>query len=152
LDRPEKLANVAVTRIGAGVYRIEHQGRTEIVYVAGSAADRWIFWSGHVFHEVAVREAGYGNASRAHDLNRSSAQHADRAPVGVTSLVAPMPAKVGKIFVKAGEPVRKGDAVIILEAMKMEMPLRAPADATIKAVRCHEGELVQADSILVELI
>jgi biotin carboxyl carrier protein len=35
--------------------------------------------------------------------------------------------------------------------MKMELPLRAPGDATVAAVRCREGELVQADAVLVEL-
>ena len=47
--------------------------------------------------------------------------------------------------------MRKGDTVVLLEAMKMELPLRAPADGTVAAVHCREGELVQAESVLVEL-
>jgi biotin carboxyl carrier protein len=41
--------------------------------------------------------------------------------------------------------------VIVLEAMKMELPIRAPADATVMAVHCREGELVQPDAALIEL-
>ena len=39
--------------------------------------------------------------------------------------------------------VKKGDTVVLLEAMKMELPIRAPADATVRAVNCREGALVQ---------
>jgi biotin carboxyl carrier protein len=62
-----------------------------------------------------------------------------------------MPATVIKIDVKEGDRVRKGDVVVLLEAMKMELPVRAPADAVVRAVRCRIGELVDADAVLVEL-
>jgi acetyl-CoA carboxylase biotin carboxylase subunit len=70
---------------------------------------------------------------------------------GAQSLAAPMPATVVKVLVKAGDRVAKGDTVIVLEAMKMELPLRAAGDATVKAVHCREGELVQPDTVLVEM-
>jgi 3-methylcrotonyl-CoA carboxylase alpha subunit len=67
------------------------------------------------------------------------------------AITAPMPATVLKVHVKVGEPVKKGDTVVLLEAMKMELPLRAPGDGTVAAVHCREGELVPADAVLVEL-
>jgi acetyl-CoA carboxylase biotin carboxylase subunit len=67
------------------------------------------------------------------------------------AITAPMPATVLKVHVNAGDSVKKGDTLVLLEAMKMELPLRAPGDATVAAVRCREGELVQADAVLVEL-
>ena len=70
---------------------------------------------------------------------------------GPQALSAPMPATVAKVLVKPGAAVKKGDTVILLEAMKMELPLRAPADATVKAIHCREGELVQPDVTLIEL-
>ena len=70
---------------------------------------------------------------------------------GAQSLAAPMPATVVKVLVKPGDHVAKGDTVIVLEAMKMELPLRAAGEATIKAVHCREGELVQPDVVLVEM-
>jgi 3-methylcrotonyl-CoA carboxylase alpha subunit len=79
----------------------------------------------------------------------TSRRKSSRGSAGRT-LVAPMPATVIKIHVKPGDEVKKGDPVVVLEAMKMELPVRALADATIAAVCCREGELVQADATLVE--
>jgi biotin carboxyl carrier protein len=127
----------AVTRIGEGVYRVEDQGRAEIVYVAGTADDRWAFWNGQVFRggrvapQRAARRSGPGDTAQA--------------------LTAPMPATVISVRVQPGAAVKKGDTVVILEAMKMELPIRSPADATVTAVHCREGELVQPDAVLVEL-
>jgi acetyl-CoA carboxylase biotin carboxylase subunit len=67
-----------------------------------------------------------------------------------SALTAPMPATVIKVRVKRGDAVKKGDIVIVLEAMKMELPVRALGDAVVAAVCCKEGELVQADATLVE--
>jgi biotin carboxyl carrier protein len=61
-----------------------------------------------------------------------------------------MPATVVNVAVKPGDAVHKGDVVVLLEAMKMELPLRADADATVAAVHCREGELVQGEALLVE--
>ena len=86
---------------------------------------------------------------RAARLDQPVRRRTARAAAGET-LVAPMPATVIKINVKPGDAVKKGDAVLVLEAMKMELPVRAPADATIGAVCCREGELVPADATLIE--
>jgi len=56
-----------------------------------------------------------------------------------------------KVFVQPGAVVKKGDTMLLLEAMKMELPLRAPDAATVAAVLCREGDLVQAGAVLVEL-
>ena len=86
---------------------------------------------------------------RAARSDEPARRRAARATPGQT-LVAPMPATVLKIPVKAGDAVKKGDTVVVLEAMKMELPVRAPADGTVGAVRCREGELVPADATLIE--
>ena len=66
------------------------------------------------------------------------------------AVTAPMPATVVKIHVRAGDAVKKGDTIVLLEAMKMELPIRAPADARVKTICCREGDLVAADATLVE--
>ena len=68
------------------------------------------------------------------------------------AIVAPMPATVIRIPVKEGDAVKKGDLLLLLEAMKMELPIRALGDATVGAIRCREGDLVEADAVLLELI
>jgi 3-methylcrotonyl-CoA carboxylase alpha subunit len=67
------------------------------------------------------------------------------------TLTAPMPATVLKVLAVPGAQIKKGEAIIVLEAMKMEWPIRALADGVLKTVHCHEGELVQADQPLVEM-
>jgi 3-methylcrotonyl-CoA carboxylase alpha subunit len=56
-----------------------------------------------------------------------------------------------KVLTAPGVTVRGGDTLLILEAMKMELPIRAAGDASVVAVRCREGELVQAGAVLIEL-
>ena len=67
------------------------------------------------------------------------------------SLAAPMPATVLRIQTAPGQTVKRGDTLLILEAMKMELPVRAPSDGVVKAVRCSEGELVQSGIPLIEM-
>ncbi len=67
------------------------------------------------------------------------------------AVTAPMPAKVTVILVEPGQHVGKGDVLLKLEAMKMELPVRAPHEGTVKAVLCRAGELVQPGVVLVEL-
>ena len=123
-----------VTAVGNGVFRIEHDGRCDVVYVAGTSGDRWAFWKGEIFRSTEERSAV-----------RRATRSGPAEP-----LMAPMPATVLKVLVEPGAAVKNGDTLIIVEAMKMELPLRAPADATIKAVRCREGDLVQPETVLVE--
>lgn len=67
------------------------------------------------------------------------------------SMAAPMPGIVLKVLVKKGDVVKKGAALLILEAMKMEHQIVAPRDGIIAAVNCSEGELVQPGVDLVTL-
>ena len=62
-----------------------------------------------------------------------------------------MPATVRAVLVTAGDHVTVGQPLVILEAMKMELPLRAPVDGTVKTVRCEPGDLVQPGTALVEV-
>jgi 3-methylcrotonyl-CoA carboxylase alpha subunit len=64
-------------------------------------------------------------------------------------ITAPMPGKVLAVMAKAGDKVRKGDALVVLEAMKMEHTLRAPADACIASLACNPGDQVSESDILV---
>jgi len=62
-----------------------------------------------------------------------------------------MPATVIRIEVSPGMQVHRGDTLVILEAMKMELPIRAASDATVASVNCRPGDLVQPGMPLIEL-
>lgn len=125
-----------VEAAGPGCWRVEMPSGSQLVHVAGDAAAPWAFTAGETFEaELAVT----GRAARSRR----------REPEGV--LASPMPATVRTVLVSPGQQVRKGDTVLTLEAMKMELPLRAPADGVVQAVHCRKGDLVQPGIPLVEI-
>jgi acetyl-CoA carboxylase biotin carboxyl carrier protein len=68
-----------------------------------------------------------------------------------TEITAHITGTVWKIEKKAGDRVAEGDAVVILESMKMEMPVEAEDGGTVAAIRCEEGQAVQEGDVLVVL-
>ena len=64
---------------------------------------------------------------------------------------APMPGLILDIAVSAGEQVKKGDHLIILEAMKMENILKSDGDGTIKAINVAKGDAVEKGQLLIEM-
>ena len=76
---------------------------------------------------------------------------APKASAGAVSVKAPMPGNIMKINVKAGQAVKKGDVLIVLEAMKMENDICAPDDGTVASVEVSQGATVETDAVLVTL-
>jgi biotin carboxyl carrier protein len=70
---------------------------------------------------------------------------------GGGGLTAPMPGKVVKIELSAGSPVRAGETILVLEAMKMEHAIRAPRDGILRHVTVAVGEMVSAGQPLAEV-
>ena len=68
---------------------------------------------------------------------------------GPHPIVAPMPGKIVKVLVKAGDSVQQRQGLVVVEAMKMENELRSPKAGTVSEVRVEEGTLVEAGAILV---
>lgn len=102
-------------------------------YAVADGDMRWVFLNGEVFEFEVVRQG----------RRRGSAHQG--------SLSAPMPATVVRINTPTGTAVKRGDILIVLEAMKMELPVRANADGTVATVNCRVGELVQPGVSLVEI-
>ncbi len=65
-----------------------------------------------------------------------------------TSVTVPMVGKIVAVNVKAGDKVKENDQVATLEAMKMEMPIVAPASGTVKEVNINPGDEVTSDTVL----
>jgi 3-methylcrotonyl-CoA carboxylase alpha subunit len=129
LDRLEFL----VVRDGDGRVRVT-SNRTVTAWATSSGASRWVYVDGNVYE---FAEAG------PEERTRGRSHHG--------SLSAPMPATVRRVLVSVDDPVRPGDTLLILEAMKMELPIRATDTGIVSAVNCREGELVQPGVPLVEI-
>lgn len=67
----------------------------------------------------------------------------------VNELKSPMPGLVLQILVKEGDVLAKGDPIVVLEAMKMENVLKAPAEVTVKSIVCEPGKAVEKNAVLV---
>jgi len=66
-------------------------------------------------------------------------------------LTAPMPGRVTQLMVGVGDNVRRGEPLMIIEAMKMEHTVAAPADGTVAAIRFAVGDLVEEGAELISL-
>ena len=66
-------------------------------------------------------------------------------------LCAPMPGKIIDVLVKVGDKVSEDDELFILEAMKMENPVYAPADGVVKEIRVSKDDTVDSDQLLLIL-
>ena len=68
----------------------------------------------------------------------------------VNEIKAPMPGMVLKVLVSEGDEVKKGDALLVLEAMKMENILKSPTDGVIKKIAAVKGVAVEKNQLLIQ--
>jgi biotin carboxyl carrier protein len=114
-------------------YLVPDGDRHVRVAVAEDREATWVFLDGNVWRVEQQTSAP----------SRTSRREA--------SVMAPMPATVVTINTAPGQSVKEGDTLIVLEAMKMELPIRAPRSGIVKAVHCTKGELVQPGVNLLEI-
>ena len=100
--------------------------------------------------DLVVLRRGSGAVARDHVLTRLDPLAPPAGEVaGSERLIAPIPARVMRVLVESGDVVRKGDALIVLEAMKMELTLTAPRAGTISELPFAGGEMVEEGAELV---
>ncbi len=121
-------AELAV-RIGTRRHRIRIRGRQ--VTVDGLP------------HEVATEALGVADR-----LARGTEGSRPGAPLEIRP---PMPGRIVKLAVAAGERVRRGQTVAVLEAMKMQNEIPAPLDGLVKSIGVREGESIMADRVIAVL-
>lgn len=92
--------------------------------------------------EIFIRD----HAAKVSELARRKADPQDPGQLG-----ASMPGKVLKVLVTAGDKVRKGEHLLVSEAMKMETTIQAPMDGKIKAVHVKAGDAIETGDLLVEM-
>ncbi len=108
-------------------------------------------------YEVSVEEGGSAQAPAAAAAPKASAPKKAAAPQkaagaqGSVKVEAPMPGKILKTPVNAGSSVKKGDVILVLEAMKMENEIVAPQDGTLVSVNVAVGQAVEAGEVLATL-
>ncbi len=125
-----------VAAAGAGRYRVTAaDGTASLVAVAGPPHALWTVTGGQAVEVVADGSPHRRSAPRA----------------GETGMTAPMPATVVRVAVAVGDRVDAGAAVVALEAMKMELTIRAAKAGVVRAVHCAVGDLVTPGTPLVEI-
>lgn len=73
------------------------------------------------------------------------------APAGGTNVEAQVIGKIFKIVAKVGDTVSAGDEIVILDSMKMEIPVVAPADGTVASINVKEGDAVEVGDVIATL-
>jgi biotin carboxyl carrier protein len=67
------------------------------------------------------------------------------------TLKSPLPGKVTHVAVAVGDRVKRGDTLVVIEAMKMELRVTAPHRGRVRSIACRQGEIVERGKVLVEL-
>lgn len=156
----EKQIPVEVQRHGSG-YSVRVGERTLMVDLV--AANRYLqsarFDDGTqlliAHHRDGARyEVSFGNRSvslELHDPLAMRRKRPEEGSAGSENVTAMMPGRVVRILVSEGQEVRKGDGLLILEAMKMENEIRAPRDGHVARIPVTAGETVERGAGLVTL-
>ena len=131
-----------ISRLNDNSYHILHNlasYNTEVISFDRQAKTAEIKVNGHIYSlsgkdrfDLLLDQLGMSNADS----------------VKVSEIKAPMPGLVLKVMVNEGDEVKKGENLFVLEAMKMENIIKAPADVTIKASKIKPGDKVEKGQVL----
>ena len=131
----ERTFEVELLHAGEGWLELLVDGRRVRAQVSSDQDTRWVTVDG-----------------RTSRLNRSSGAGAGRgAHTHASSLTAPMPGQVRAVNVAAGDSVHKGQTLIVVEAMKMELRVQSPRDGVVGRVFVSVGESVEREQVLIEV-
>lgn len=111
-------------------------GERVTAYVSSENTKRWVTVNGQTF----VLTKSFSARSRGH-----AGQHAQG------ELTAPMPGQVRAVNVGEGDAVTKGQTLLVLEAMKMEIRIHAPQDGTVKKLFVKQGQTVEREQALIDI-
>lgn len=123
-----------VAEVAPRTFVLREGTRVETFHCVRQGSEIHLSWRGVVYR---LTEEGEGDRALAR-------------PAG-GGLEAPMPGKVIAVRVAPGQAVRRGDEVLVVEAMKMENALRAPRDGTVRSLAVAVGDMVSPGVVLVEI-
>lgn len=121
-----------------------HRGKNEIVLKQGDKIHR-------IFHGSSAKEHFFSIDGKDLVITKKSQQRSKNASESQKGYQSPMPGKILKVFGKNGEKVKKGQVLLIMEAMKMEHSIMAAKDGIIKKVFFKDGDYVEGDIQLLEM-
>ena len=113
-------------------------GKHVTAYVSSENARRWVTVNGQTV--VLTKSFGMRQGGRGH-------HHA----AGALRVTAPMPGQVRAVNVSEGENVTKGQTLLVLEAMKMEIRVQAPQDGVVKKLFVKQGQTVEREQVLIDI-
>lgn len=109
-------------------------GKRVTAYVSSENAKRWVTVNGQTFmltRSSGTRKSGHGHHHAAGELT------------------APMPGQVRAVNISEGDVVTKGQTLLLLEAMKMEIKVQAPRDGVVISIQVKQGQTVEREQLLV---
>jgi len=131
----EKAVDVEVLQAKDGQLDLSIDGKHVIAYVSADGTKRWVTVNGQTF--LLTKASG---------ARKSSGQHT------AGELTAPMPGQVRAVNAREGEAVTKGQTLLLLEAMKMEIRVQAPRDGVVKKLFVQQGQTVEREQMLIEIV
>ena len=132
----EETFDVEVVSAKEGRLDLLIDGRRVTAYVSSDHAKRWVTIHGQTL--LLTRSSGV--PGRGHGGHHAAGE-----------LTAPMPGQVRAVHVAEGDAVTKGQTLLVLEAMKMEIRIHAPGDGTVKKLLVKQGQTVEREQILIEV-
>ena len=128
--------NVEVLQAKDGKLDLLIDGERLTAYVSADHAQRWVTIRGRTI----VLTKSSGTRGRAHAGHHAAGE-----------LTAPMPGQVRAVNVNEGEAVTKGQTLLVLEAMKMEIRIHAPQAGIVKKLFVKQGEPVEREQVLIDV-
>jgi biotin carboxyl carrier protein len=132
----EKTVEVEVLLAKEGRLDLRVDGKRVTAYISSDNARRWVTVDGQTL--VLTKSSGARKGGHGH-------HHA------AGELTAPMPGQVRAVHVAEGDAVTKGQTLMVLEAMKMEIRIHAPWHGTVKKLFVKQGQTVEREQILIEV-
>lgn len=126
-----------VTEIAPNVFSVLLSGHSHEIYVTPSTGQLQLQTDGLEFLAEVIDPRSWRGR-----------RHGGAEAEGRQQIVAPMPGKVVRLLVKAGDSVEPGQGLLVVEAMKMQNEIRSPKNGTVERVLVSEGQAVNAGEVL----
>ncbi|HXF84785.1 MAG TPA: biotin/lipoyl-containing protein [Anaerolineales bacterium] len=130
----EKTALVEILRAENGRLDLLIDGKRIIAYISFDNTKRWVTING----QTSI-------LTKSSDTRKSGGSHVHTAG----ELTAPMPGQIRAVHVREGDAVSKGQTLLILEAMKMEIRIQSPMDGVVKSLAVKQGQTVEREQTLI---